>query len=131
MGKRTGSIMDYEAFSRRQPSELRREGRHRVFADLERRAGRLPRAAHYKEHGRDEVTVWCSNDCLGMGRHPEVLKAMHAAIERCGAGAGGSDGAGRPPPSEEQRRRTPSADIEHPVGALATIRSELDLRRAA
>ncbi len=82
--------MDYEMFFRQELDGLHKEGRYRVFADLERKAGQFPRATFHGTEGPRDVTVWCSNDYLGMGQNPDVIAAMHGAIDGCGAGAGGT-----------------------------------------
>jgi 5-aminolevulinate synthase len=80
--------MDYQAFFKNRLDALKAEGRYRVFAGLERRAGEFPRAIDHRRGG--EITVWCSNDYLGMGQHQVVLDAMRDAIAKSGAGAGGT-----------------------------------------
>jgi 5-aminolevulinate synthase len=82
--------MDYERFFAEQVGGLKSEGRYRIFADLERQAGAFPYATHRGAASERAVTVWCSNDYLGMGQHPRVLAAMVEAVQRCGAGAGGT-----------------------------------------
>ncbi|HBT68266.1 MAG TPA: 5-aminolevulinate synthase [Agrobacterium sp.] len=83
--------MDFEAFFTAELQSLHSEGRYRVFADIERQQGNFPRATRYNANGeRKDVTVWCSNDYLGMGQNPKVIEAMKAAIDHCGAGAGGT-----------------------------------------
>jgi len=80
--------MDFEAFFKTRLDALKAEGRYRVFTGIARRAGAFPRARDHAHGG--EITVWCSNDYLGMGQHPDVLAAMRAALAETGAGAGGT-----------------------------------------
>jgi 5-aminolevulinate synthase len=82
--------MNYESFFKQKIDGICRDGRYRVFADLERRAGAFPQATHHRGQRQVPVTVWCSNDYLGMGQHPSVLAAMHETLDQCGAGAGGT-----------------------------------------
>ena len=82
--------MDYENRFRRHLEALHQEGRYRVFAELKRRCGAYPTADHFTQAGTNDVTVWCSNDYLGMSQHPAVCAAMHEAIEEVGAGSGGT-----------------------------------------
>lgn len=82
--------MNFDALFQAQLDTLKEEGNYRIFAELERKSGAFPRAHCHDDDAPDEVTVWCSNDYLGMGQHPAVTQAMKDAIDMCGAGAGGT-----------------------------------------
>ncbi|PKQ11606.1 MAG: 5-aminolevulinate synthase [Alphaproteobacteria bacterium HGW-Alphaproteobacteria-1] len=82
--------MDFDALFSAQLDALREDGNYRIFAELERRCGAFPRAKSHDDDAPDEVTVWCSNDYLGMGQHEAVRTAMKDAVDRCGTGAGGT-----------------------------------------
>jgi 5-aminolevulinate synthase len=83
-------MFDYKSQFESALDALRAERRYRVFADLERRVGRFPRAVLRRDGGEREIVIWCSNDYLGMGHHPKVVAAMLEAAKTMGAGAGGT-----------------------------------------
>ena len=82
--------MDYAKAFAEALQALKDEGRYRIFADIRRDRGRFPSARHYAGGDARPITVWCSNDYLGMGQHPAVLAAMHEALDAAGAGSGGT-----------------------------------------
>ncbi|NCO21201.1 MAG: 5-aminolevulinate synthase [Rhodobacterales bacterium] len=82
--------MDFEKLFQNQLDDLKAEGNYRIFAEMERKCGQHPRAANQGPDGAKDVTVWCSNDYLGMGQHPDVVEAMIDATRACGTGSGGT-----------------------------------------
>src|SRR5690349_17943212 len=82
--------MDYQSIFAEAIAALHAERRYRVFADLQRIAGKFPHAVWHSDSGAKDIVVWCSNDYLGMGQHPDVIEAMTDAARTMGAGAGGT-----------------------------------------
>lgn len=82
--------MDYSDRFAQALSAVHQEGRYRIFAEICRQKGNFPKAQYLSQGELKEITVWCSNDYLGMGQHPKVIAAMHSAIDEAGAGSGGT-----------------------------------------
>ena len=82
--------MDYDRIFSGAIAGIKDEGRYRVFMDIERKSGEFPRATWHTDQGEKDIVVWCSNDYLGMGQHPDVIKAMKDAIDKVGTGSGGT-----------------------------------------
>ena len=82
--------MDYDSIFKSAIDRLHGEGRYRVFIDILRNKGAYPNAHCFGGNGPKPVTVWCSNDYLGMGQHPAVIEAMETALHETGAGSGGT-----------------------------------------
>ena len=83
-------MVDYQEAFETAIAAVKREGRYRVFADIERIRGRFPAATYYEGQNTREITIWCSNDYLGMGQTDIVTNAMKEAADQVGAGAGGT-----------------------------------------
>jgi 5-aminolevulinate synthase len=82
--------MDFDALFTAQLDALKSEGNYRVFAELERKCGAFPKVTRHADGTQDQVTVWCSNDYLGMGQNPAVVQAMVETVQACGTGSGGT-----------------------------------------
>ena len=83
-------MTDYKKIFRESLDELKKDGNYRIFADLEKIAGNFPQALNYKDNSVSEVTVWCSNDYLGMSQNDIVIESMIEAVKKVGAGSGGT-----------------------------------------
>ena len=90
ISERTSALFDYKSAFQSSVEQVRSEGRYRVFADLKRHRGSFPKADFIRPEATRPITVWCSNDYLGMGQNPKVIAAMHEALDLVGAGSGGT-----------------------------------------
>jgi 5-aminolevulinate synthase len=110
------SKTNYNKFFADSLDQLKKEGRYREFKTMSRKCGRFPYADHSDLNG-EQITVWCSNDYLGMGQNPAVLKAVHHAIDEAGAGSGGTrniSGTNK----YHVRLENELSDLHHKEGAL-------------
>ena len=91
MNKPEPKLFDYNKACKDKVKNLKEEGWYRTFIDILRKKDEFPKAIRWNDKGiLKEITVWCSNDYLGMGQHPKVVEAMHKAIDETGTGAGGT-----------------------------------------
>ena len=109
--------MDYQSFFKGFINHVRDEGRYRVFAEIARKAGNFPMAETVIDGLPTDVTVWCNNDYLGMGQHPDVVKATQDAVAQHGAGAGGTRNIGGTNPIHIELEEE-LADLHHKDAAL-------------
>ena len=106
-----------DEFFRKSLIDLKEEGNYRIFANLERQMGKFPKAIRRDKDLKEHVTIWCSNDYLSMGQHPDVISAMHDAIDKSGAGAGGTRNISGTT-NNHIKLETELADLHHKEAAL-------------
>ena len=111
-------MKSHDAVFRHALAQLRAEGRYREFADLKRLCGAFPKARLVTPAGERDVTVWCSNDYLAMGQHPQVIAAMHQALDAIGAGSGGTRNISGTTASTMSSSRRELADLHGKSAAL-------------
>lgn len=113
-------MFDYDTYFSERIQGIKDSGQYRTFTPIERLAGSFPQAIHHSPRGPREVTVWCSNDHLGMGQHPDVTAAMQEVLERSGVAAGGSRNISGTTPHHLALERE-VADLHHKQTALTFI----------